>query len=172
VRRYRHTRSAPFNATALRALIEAAEPGLNNSTLCDSKNVEPTSNSSTQCYSTAPAAALPLANVTVSFTMVLAGSAKWLVGKVGAGIVSSLDDLLIQAHTFNNLLVESGHASLEEPRTSAVWKDFQEWQWLQDTLNKVARGRNEEEEIHAFRLLQHQAMAVGQRRVELQIEMA
>ena len=47
-----------------------------------------------------------------------------------------------------------------------------EWQWLQDTLNKVARGRTEEGEIHAFRLLQHQAVAVGQRRVELQIEMA
>jgi hypothetical protein len=47
-----------------------------------------------------------------------------------------------------------------------------EWQWLQDALNKVARGRAEEGEVHAFRLLQHQAMAVGQRRVELQIEMA
>ena len=29
-----------------------------------------------------------------------------------------------------------------------------------------------DEEIHAFRLLQHQAVAIGQRRVELQIEMA
>ena len=47
-----------------------------------------------------------------------------------------------------------------------------EWQWLQDALNKVARGRADEVEIHAFRLLQHQAVAVGQRRVELQIEMA
>jgi hypothetical protein len=47
-----------------------------------------------------------------------------------------------------------------------------EWQWLHDTLNTVARGRTDEEEIHAFRLLQHQAVAVGQRRVELQIEMA
>ncbi len=47
-----------------------------------------------------------------------------------------------------------------------------EWQWLQDALNKVARGRADEGEIHAFRLLQHQAVAVGQRRVELQIEMA
>ncbi len=47
-----------------------------------------------------------------------------------------------------------------------------EWQWLQDTLNKVARGRTGEGEVHAFRLLQHQAVAVGQRRVELQIEMA
>ena len=47
-----------------------------------------------------------------------------------------------------------------------------EWQWLQDALNKVARGRAEEEEIQAFRLLHHQAVVVGQRRVELQIEMA
>ena len=47
-----------------------------------------------------------------------------------------------------------------------------EWEWLQDVINKVARGRSENDEIHAFRLLQHQAVAVGQRRVELQIEMA
>jgi hypothetical protein len=47
-----------------------------------------------------------------------------------------------------------------------------EWQWLQDTLNKVARGRSEDEEVHAFRLLQHQAVAIGQRRVELQTQMA
>jgi hypothetical protein len=47
-----------------------------------------------------------------------------------------------------------------------------EWQWLQDMLNKVARGRADDEEIRTFALLQHQAMAVGQRRVELQMEMA
>ena len=47
-----------------------------------------------------------------------------------------------------------------------------EWHWLQDTLNKVARGRAEEDDVYAFRLLQHQAVAIGQRRVELQIEMA
>lgn len=47
-----------------------------------------------------------------------------------------------------------------------------EWEWLQDALNKVARTRAGEDEVHAFRLLQHQAVAVGQRRVELQMEMA
>jgi hypothetical protein len=47
-----------------------------------------------------------------------------------------------------------------------------EWQWLQDTPNKVARGRAGDDEVHAFRVLQHQAVVVGQRRVELQIEMA
>ncbi len=47
-----------------------------------------------------------------------------------------------------------------------------EWEWLQKTLNEVARGRAEKGELHAFRLLQHQAVAIGQRRVELQIEMA
>ena len=47
-----------------------------------------------------------------------------------------------------------------------------EWAWLQDALNKVARSRTEEGEVHAFRLLQHHAMAVGQRRVELQMQMA
>lgn len=47
-----------------------------------------------------------------------------------------------------------------------------EWEWLQDTLNKVARGRAADDEIHTFQLLQHQAVAIGQRRVELQMEMA
>ena len=47
-----------------------------------------------------------------------------------------------------------------------------EWQWLQDALNTVARGHVGEDEVTAFRLLQHQAVAVGQRRVELQMEMA
>ena len=47
-----------------------------------------------------------------------------------------------------------------------------EWDWLQSTLNQIARGRADDEEVRAFQLLQHQAMAVGQRRVELQIEMA
>jgi hypothetical protein len=42
-------------------------------------------------------------------------------------------------------------------------------QWLQETLNLVARGRSEEVDVHTFRLLQHQAVAIGQRRVELQI---
>jgi hypothetical protein len=47
-----------------------------------------------------------------------------------------------------------------------------EWDWLQNTLNQIARGRADDEEVRAFQLLQHQAMATGQRRVELQIEMA
>lgn len=47
-----------------------------------------------------------------------------------------------------------------------------EWQWLQDVLNRVARARADDEDATAFRLLQQQAVAVGQRRVELMVAMA
>src|SRR5262245_34527111 len=47
-----------------------------------------------------------------------------------------------------------------------------EWHWLHDTLNKVARVRAEQGDAHAFRLLQAQAMAVGQRRIELSVRIA
>jgi hypothetical protein len=47
-----------------------------------------------------------------------------------------------------------------------------EWQWLHDALNAVARARAENGNSHAFRLMQHQAVRVGQRRVELRVKMA
>ena len=47
-----------------------------------------------------------------------------------------------------------------------------EWEWLNEALNLVARARAEDEADNAFRLLQQQAMAVGQRRVELRLKMA
>ena len=47
-----------------------------------------------------------------------------------------------------------------------------EWQWLHDALNTVARVRAEQGDAAAFRLLQEQAMRVGQRRVELRMQMA
>lgn len=47
-----------------------------------------------------------------------------------------------------------------------------EWHWLHDVLNTVARARAEQGDAHAFRLLQVQAMAVGQRRVELDVRIA
>jgi hypothetical protein len=47
-----------------------------------------------------------------------------------------------------------------------------EWQWLVDVLNKVARVRAEDEEAETFRLLQQQCIAVGQRRVELNLRIA
>jgi hypothetical protein len=47
-----------------------------------------------------------------------------------------------------------------------------EWRWLNDTLNTVARMRAEQGDAHAFRLLQAQAMAVGQRRLELSVRIA
>ena len=47
-----------------------------------------------------------------------------------------------------------------------------EWQWLHDALNQVARVRAENGDAHAFRLMQQQAMRVGQRRVELRLQAA
>jgi len=38
-----------------------------------------------------------------------------------------------------------------------------EWQWLHDALNVVARARAEQGDAAAFRLMQQQAMTVGQR---------
>lgn len=47
-----------------------------------------------------------------------------------------------------------------------------EWEWLNEAINLVARARADDEADNAFRLLQQQAMAVGQRRVELRLKMA
>lgn len=47
-----------------------------------------------------------------------------------------------------------------------------EWQWLNDALNTVARARVEQGDTVAFRLMQQQAMRIGQRRVELRLAMA
>ena len=47
-----------------------------------------------------------------------------------------------------------------------------EWQWLVDALNTVAKARAEQGDAHAFRLMQQQAMRVGQRRVEVRLAMA
>jgi hypothetical protein len=47
-----------------------------------------------------------------------------------------------------------------------------EWLWLVEALNTIALARAEQGEVHAFRLMQQQAMRVGQRRVELRMEMA
>ena len=47
-----------------------------------------------------------------------------------------------------------------------------EWQWLNDALNEVARVRAEHGDAAAFRLLQQQALAVGQRRIELRMQAA
>lgn len=47
-----------------------------------------------------------------------------------------------------------------------------EWLWLVEALNTVAQARAEQGDAAAFRLMQHQAMRVGQRRVELRMQMA
>lgn len=47
-----------------------------------------------------------------------------------------------------------------------------EWQWLHDALNTVARARAEHGDAAAFQLMQAQAMRVGQRRVELSLQIA
>jgi hypothetical protein len=47
-----------------------------------------------------------------------------------------------------------------------------EWEWLHDVINRVARARADQENAHAFRILQEQARLVGQRRVALRLMMA
>ena len=47
-----------------------------------------------------------------------------------------------------------------------------EWCWLHETLNEVARVRAEHADAHALRLMQSQAMLVGQRRIELGMRIA
>jgi hypothetical protein len=47
-----------------------------------------------------------------------------------------------------------------------------EWQWLYDALNTVARTRAEHGDAAAFQLMQRQAMRVGQRPVELSLQIA
>jgi len=47
-----------------------------------------------------------------------------------------------------------------------------EWQWLHDALNAVARAKAEQGDAAALRLMQRQAMVVGQRRVELRMKLA
>ena len=47
-----------------------------------------------------------------------------------------------------------------------------EWQWLHDALNTVARARAEHGDATAFQLMQAHAMRVGQRRVELSLQVA
>jgi hypothetical protein len=47
-----------------------------------------------------------------------------------------------------------------------------EWRWLHDGLNTVARVRAENGDAAAFRLMQAQAMRVGQRRIELSMQIA
>ena len=47
-----------------------------------------------------------------------------------------------------------------------------EWEWIHDALNTVARVRAEHGDAVAFRILQQQAMRVGQRRVELRLAIA
>jgi hypothetical protein len=47
-----------------------------------------------------------------------------------------------------------------------------EWQWLHDTLNAMARVRAENGDAAAFRLMQAQAMRIGQRRIELSMRIA
>lgn len=47
-----------------------------------------------------------------------------------------------------------------------------EWEWLQEAIILVARARTGEQDADAFRLLQRHAMDIGQRRVELMLELA
>lgn len=66
---------------------------------------------------------------------------------------------------------EAPSESLAELRARAAEVE-REWHWLHRALNSVARARAEKGETVAFALMQRQAMAVGQRRVELSVRIA
>lgn len=47
-----------------------------------------------------------------------------------------------------------------------------EWQWLNDASHTVAGAMAHDENARAFRLMHSQAMAVGQRRIEIGLRIA
>lgn len=47
-----------------------------------------------------------------------------------------------------------------------------EWRWLIEAIHAVAESRAGDGELEAFRLMQAQVVAVGQRRVELMMKRA
>jgi hypothetical protein len=47
-----------------------------------------------------------------------------------------------------------------------------EWRWLHETLNEIARAWADNGDAKAFRLMQAQAMVVGQRRIEISMRIA
>jgi hypothetical protein len=47
-----------------------------------------------------------------------------------------------------------------------------EWEWLHGALNAVARARAENGDAEAFRLMQAQAMRIGERRIQLSLQIA
>jgi hypothetical protein len=83
------------------------------------------------------------------------------------GKVSTSLDISGATGYWNKTGTRLGARDLWRPGGTAGAADelAREWYWLHDTLNKVARVRAEQGDAHAFRLLQAQAMAVGQRRI-------
>ena len=61
------------------------------------------------------------------------------------------------------------HADIIRAREEEVAR---EWEWLQNAINLVARALSGETGADAFRLLQHHAIDIGQRRVELAQKLA
>lgn len=47
-----------------------------------------------------------------------------------------------------------------------------EWRWLNETLNEIARAWADNGDAKVFRLMQAQAMVVGQRRIEISMRIA
>jgi hypothetical protein len=69
-------------------------------------------------------------------------------------------------------IVEDGMPETVETLRAREEEISREWQWLYDALNEVARARANREDATAFAMLQRQALAIGQRRVQLQIQLA
>jgi hypothetical protein len=61
--------------------------------------------------------------------------------------------------------------TLSELRARAA-EVAREHEWMQDLIAKMADRMSAQRDAHTFRLLCHQSIAVGQRRVELQMRIA
>ena len=79
--------------------------------------------------------------------------------------------IALLAGTSGHALAAGGAGVLADP--GAMEEEVgREWEWLHDVINRVARMRAEQGDTQMFRILQEQSRVVGQRRVELQIQMA
>jgi hypothetical protein len=86
-------------------------------------------------------------------------------------LLSQLQSLKAQPYSSQrdlHRLMDGGRWILRAAETEVA----REWQWLHDALDEIARMRAEHGDAQAFRLMQAQAMAVGQRRLELSMRIA
>lgn len=68
-------------------------------------------------------------------------------------------------------MIDGGAMSVDELKAREE-ELAREWSWLVSALHTVAGAKADSGEPHAFRLLHEQCRRIGQRRVELNLEIA